>query len=108
MSTRLPSHDLDVDVSALHCEVGADSVASTPMHRMQTRQHRGEAERAALHGPNTQSVIAPARVQNPYFEPLLSSRQFDEEYDESEYCCNLGSSRRLIHICEGRTVHDRT
>ena len=53
MSTRLPSDDPEVDVSALQREVGADSVAGTPTRRMQTRQHRREAEAAALHGPNT-------------------------------------------------------
>ena len=73
MSTRQPSDDPDVDVNALHREVGADSVAETPTRRMQTRQQRREAEAAALHGPNTQSGTAPARVQNPYFDQLVSS-----------------------------------
>ena len=71
--------------------ITTDSVASTPMRRMQTRQQRREAEAAALHGPNTQSGTAPARVQNPYFDPLVSGRQFDEEYDESEYASGLAS-----------------
>ena len=48
MSTRQPSDDPDVDVNALHREVGADSVAGTPTRRMQTRQQRREAEVAAL------------------------------------------------------------
>ena len=34
MSTRLPSDDPDVDVSALHREVGPDSVAGTPARRV--------------------------------------------------------------------------
>ena len=86
---RLPSDDLDVDVSALRREVGADSVASTQMRGMQTRQQRREAEAAAPHGPNKQSGTAPARVKNDYFEPLMSGRLFDEEYDESEYASGL-------------------
>ena len=85
MSTRQPSDDPDVDVNALHCEVGAASVAGTPARRMQTRQQCREAEVAALQGPNTQSGTAPARVQNPYFDQLVSGREFDDEYDESEY-----------------------
>ena len=91
MSTRQPSDDPDVDVSALHREVGPDSVAGTPMRRIQTRQQRREAEAAALHAPNTQSGTAPARVQNPHFEPLVPGRQFDDEYDESEYASGLAS-----------------
>ena len=91
MSTRQPSDNPDIDVSALHREVGADSVAGTPMRRIQPRQQRREAEAAALHGPNTQSGTAPARVQNPHFEPLASGRQFDDEYDESEYASSLAS-----------------
>ena len=91
MSTRQPSDDPDVDVNALHREVGADSVAGTPTRRMLTRQHRRETEAAALHGPNTQSGTAPARVQNPYFYQLVSGRDFDDEYDESEYASGLAS-----------------
>ena len=94
MCTRFPSNDPDVDVSALRREVGADSVASTPMRGMQTRQQRREAESAALHGPNTQSGTATARVQNPYFEPLVSGRQFDDDYSESEYALGLASVRQ--------------
>ena len=48
MSTRQASDDPDVDVSPLHCKVGADSIASTPTRRIQTRQQRREAESAAL------------------------------------------------------------
>ena len=89
MSTRQPSDDPDVDVYALHREVGADSVASTPTRRMQTRRQRREAEVVALQGPNTQSGTAPARVQNPHFDQLVSGRNFDDEYDESEYAYGL-------------------
>ena len=91
MSTRQSSDDLDVDVNTLHREVGADSVAGTPTRRMQTRQQRREAEDAALQGPNTQSGTAPASVQNPYFDQLVSGREFDDEYDESEYVSGLAS-----------------
>ena len=91
MSTRLPSDDQDVDVSALQREVGADSVASTQMLGIQTRQQRREAETTAQHRPNTQSGTAAARVQNSYFEPLISGRQCDEEYDESEYASKLAN-----------------
>ena len=91
MSTRQPSDDPDVDVSALHREVGADSVAGTPTRRMQSRLHRREAEVAALQGPNTRSGTAPARVQNPCFDQLVSGREFDDEYDESEYVSGLAS-----------------
>ena len=91
MSTRLPSDDRDVDVGALHREVGAASVATTPTRRIQTRQQGREAEAAALHDPNTQSGTAPAPVQNPHFEPLVSGRLFDDEYDESEYASGLTS-----------------
>ena len=80
MSTSLPSDDPDVDVSALRCEVCADSVAKTPMRGMQMRQQHREAEAATLHGPSTQSGTAPARVQNPYFEPLVCGRQFVDDY----------------------------
>ena len=44
-----------------------------------------------LHGPNTQSGPAPARVQNPCFDQLESGRDFDDEYDESEYASGLAS-----------------
>ena len=91
MSTRLQSDDPDVDVSALHRDVGADSVAGTPTRRMQTRQQRREAEGTALHRPNTPSGSAPARVQNLHFEPLVSARLFDEEDDESKYASGLAS-----------------
>ena len=91
MSTRLPSDDPDVDVSALRLEVGADSVAGRPTRRMQTRQQRREAEVAALQGPNTQSGTAPARVQNPHFDQLVSGTDFDDNYDESEYASGLAS-----------------
>ena len=90
-STRLPSDDPDVDVHALHREVGADSVAGTPTRRIQTRQQRREAEATALHGPNSQSGTAPARVRNPDFEPLVTGRQFDDEYDDSKYASGLAS-----------------
>ena len=69
----------DVDVSALQREVGADSVATTPMRGMQTIQQRREEEAAALHRRNTQSSTVPARVQNPYFETLVCGRQFDDD-----------------------------
>ena len=92
MSTRQPSDDPVVDVNALHREVGADSVAGTPTRPMQTRQQRREAEAVALNGPNTQSGTAPARVQNPYFEPLRSGREYDvPDYDESEHASGLAS-----------------
>ena len=91
MSTRLPSDDPDIDVSALRLEVGAVSAATTPMRSMQTRQRRREAEAAALHGPNTQSGTASARVQNSYFDSVVSGRQFDEDYSESEYASRLAS-----------------
>ena len=91
MSTRQPSDDPDVDVSALHREVGADSVAGTPMRRIQTRLQRRDAEAAALHGPNTHSGTAPARVQTPHLEPLVYGRQFDDEYDMSKYASGLAS-----------------
>ena len=83
MSTRQPSEDPDVDVNALHREVGADSVAGTATRRMQTRQQQV----AALQGPNTQSGTAPARVQNPF--QLVTGRDFDDEYDKSEYASGL-------------------
>ena len=89
--TRLPSDDPDVDVSALRREVGADSVAGTPTSRMQTRQQHREAEVATLQGPNTQSGTVPARVQNPHFDQLVSGRDFDDGYDESEYASGLAS-----------------
>ena len=90
MSTRQPSDDPDVDVNALR-EVGADSVAGTPTRRMLTRQQRREAEVAALQGPNTQSGTSPARVQNPQIDQLVSGRDCDDEYDESEYASGLAS-----------------
>ena len=83
VSTRPPSDDPYVGVSTLHREVGADSVAGTPTRRIQTRQQRRGAEAATLHGPNTQPGTAPARVQYPYVEPLISGRQFDYEYASS-------------------------
>ena len=89
MSTRQPSDDPDVDVGIVHREVGADSVAGTPTRRMQMRQQRRDAEVAALQGPNTQSGTALARVKNPYFDQLVSGREFDDEYDESEYASGL-------------------
>ena len=58
---------------------------------MQTRQQRREAEAAELHGPHTKSRSAPAGVQNPHFESLVSGRQFDDKYDESEYASGLAS-----------------
>ena len=91
MSTRQPSDYPAVDVSALHREVGADSVAGTPTRRMQTRQQRREAEAAALQGPNTQSGTATARVQNLYIDQLVPGREFDDEYDKSEYASGLAS-----------------
>ena len=95
MSTRLPSDDPDVDVSALQREVGADSVAGTPTRRIQTRQQRREAEAAALQGRNTQSGTAPARVQNPYFDQLVSGREVDDEYDKSENASSIASVWQL-------------
>ena len=86
MSTRVPSNARASDdpyVGALLREVGADSVAPTPTQGMQARRQRREAKAAALHGPHTQSCTTPARVQNEYFEPLLSGREVDEEYVES-------------------------
>ena len=83
MSTRLPSDDPDIDVSALRLEVGAVSAATTPMRSMQTRQRRREAEAAALHGPNTQSGTAPARVQHPFLNlwcPVGSYLHVEEVY----------------------------
>ena len=65
-------------------EVGADSVAPTPMRGARTRQQRREAEAAALLGHHAQSGTAVARVRNDHFQPLLSGRQFDNEYDEHE------------------------
>ena len=65
------------------------------MRGMQTRQHRREAKAVALHGLNTQSGTAPERVQNPHFEPLVSGRQFDDDYDESEYASGLASVWQL-------------
>ena len=68
MSTRLPSDDPDVDNSELHREVGGDTVATTPMRGMQTKQQRREAGAAALpccmnpilnqalHGTSTKSI----------------------------------------------------
>ena len=126
MSTKQPSDDPDVDVNALHREVGSNSVAGTPTRRIQTRQRRKEAESAALHGPNTQSGTA--RVQNLHFEPLVSGRLFDDEYDDYEYAFGLAIvwqptaahhvnaqqastvaiqdlASALIHSREGRTVH---
>ena len=91
MSTKFPPDDPDVDVIALQREVGVDTVASTPMRGMQTRQQGGEAEAAALHTLNTQSCTAPARVQHTHFEPLMCGRQFGEEYDEPEYAYELAS-----------------
>ena len=91
MSTRLPSDDPDVDVGALQREVGADSLAGTPTRRMLTRQQRRGAEVAALQGPNTQSGTARARVQNPHFDRLVSGRDFEDNYDESEYASGLAS-----------------
>ena len=58
---------------------------------MQTRQQRGAAEVAALQGPNTQSGTTLARIQNPHFDQLVSGRDFDNEYDESEYASGLAS-----------------
>ena len=56
---------------------------------MQTRQQRREAEVAALQGPNDQSGTAPARVQNPHFDQPVSSRDFDDDRNESEYASGL-------------------
>ena len=110
MSTRQPSDDPYVDVNAMHRKVGADSVAGTPTRRMQTRQQRREAEAAALHGPNTQSGTAPARVQNPYFDQLVSGRDFDDEYDESEYASGLANvwqptAARHVNAQQASTTH---
>ena len=91
MFTRQPSDDPDVDVSALQREVSADWVAGTSTCRMQVGQQRRESEVAALQGPNTQSGTAPALVQNTYFDQLVSGRDFDDDYDESEYASGLAS-----------------
>ena len=58
---------------------------------MQTRQQRREAEVAALQGPNTQSGTAPACVQKPHFDRFVPGRDFDDNYDESEYASSLAS-----------------
>ena len=89
MSTRLPSNapasdDPHVDVGALLREVGAASVAPTPTRGVRTRQQRRESEAVELLGPLTQSGNAPARVHSDYFEPLLSGRESEIEYVESE------------------------
>ena len=74
----------DVDVGAMLREAGTDSGAPTLTRAMRTRQQRSEAEAAALLGPHTQSRTAPARGQNGYFQPLLSGREFDDEYIKPE------------------------
>ena len=40
---------------------------------------------------NNQSGTATARVQNPHFDQLVSCRDFDDNYDESEYESGLAS-----------------
>ena len=89
MSTTLSPNapetdDPDVDVGAMLRELGADSIAPTPTRGMRTRLRRREAETAALFGPHTQPGTALARVKNDYFQPMFSSRELDDEYDESE------------------------
>ena len=95
MSTRLPSDDPDVDNSELHREVGGDTVATTPMRGMQTKQQRREAGAAALPcctNPILNQALHRHKYKiHPEFEPQVSGRQFDDDYDESKYASGLAS-----------------
>ena len=73
------------------------------MRGMQTRQRRREAEAADVLGPHAQSGAAPAQVHNDYFEPLLSGRDFNEEYDESKH--ELQAASRHLNAQHASTRH---